>query len=90
MVKRIIFDLLLLGAIFYTPWWVAALLAFVCVFLIPRYYEILVFGLLVDLLYGTSVSTLYGMVGTVGAVALFFTGEFAKKIVRPTYPLPSR
>lgn len=90
MKKRIIFDLFLLSAIFYTPWWVAASLAFVCVFLIPHYYEILAFGLLVDLLYGTSTSALYGMVGTIGAIVLFFAGEFAKKMVRPTYPLPSR
>lgn len=90
MIKRIIFDLVLLSAIFYTPWWVAAALAFVCVFLIPRYYEILVFGLLVDLLYGTSMSTFYGMAGTIGAIILFLVGEFAKKVVRPAYPLPSR
>lgn len=86
MMKRIILNLLLLGAIFYTPWWIAAMLALGIAFLLPRYYEIFLFGMLVDFLYGTATGIMYGIAGTLGAVALFFFSEFAKKIIRPTYP----
>lgn len=85
--KRIIFDLVLLGAIFYTPWWIATPLALIGVFMFASFYEVFVFGLLVDLLFGTHSSVLHGTLGLVGAVALFFLGEFAKSMVRPTYKL---
>lgn len=87
MMKRIIFDLVLLGAIFYTPWWVATPLALVGVFVFPAYYEVFAFGLLVDLLFGTRYSALHGALGLLGAVALFFLGEFGKSIVRPSYTI---
>lgn len=85
MTKRIIFDIVLLGAIFYTPWWVVVPFALAGAFIFPSYYEIFGYGLLMDLLYGTPLSALRGTMGTVGAIAIFLIAEQAKKIVRPTY-----
>lgn len=82
MMKRIFFDLLLLGAIFYTPWWVATPLAFLGAFLFNPYYEIFAFGAVIDLLYGTPTSALRGTVGVVGSVGLFLIGILAAGVVR--------
>lgn len=85
MWKRIIFDLVLFGAIFYTPWWVVAPLAFTGAFLFPSYFEIFLCGLLVDLLFGTATSASYGALGVLGALALFFLAKLAKRRLRQAY-----
>lgn len=82
MRNRIIFDIILLGAIFYMPWWVVAPLAFIGVFLWPMYYEIILFGLLADILYGAHSSFFGGIVGILGAISIFLVASYAKKIVR--------
>lgn len=82
MRKRIIFDLVLLGAIFYTPWWVVVILAFIGAFIWPTYYEIFIYGLLVDLLYGAHMFFFGGIFGIVGSVVIFSIASYAKKIVR--------
>ena len=79
---RIILSLIILGAVFYTPWWFVALLAFVGAFLYPPYYEIFIFGILVDILYGASAFQLGGVYGIIGAVAIFFTASYVKRAVR--------
>jgi hypothetical protein len=89
MAKRIMFDLLLLGAIIYAPWWVAAPLALVGAFLFLSYFEIFAFGIYVDLLYGTSTALLHGSLGVIGATLFFFVGRFIRGLVRPSYTLLS-
>lgn len=83
MIRRIIFDLVLLGAIFYTPWWVAVPIALLGAFLFTSYYEIFAFGVFIDLLYGASATMLHGYLGIVGATVFYFVGEFARGLVRP-------
>lgn len=83
MIKRIIFDLVFIGAIFYTPWWVVAPVAFAGAFMFPTYYEIFAFGTLFDLLYGTRDSSFYGTVAFVAAIGIFFIARYAKSMVRP-------
>ncbi len=85
MVKRIIFNFVLLAAIFYTPWWIATPLAFCGAFLFNPYYEVIALGVVIDLLYGTSASALHGTAGIVGAVGLFFLGTIAASVIRPGY-----
>lgn len=85
MTKRIIFDLVLLCTIFYTPWWVVVPLAFAGAFIFPSYYEIFAYGVLTDLLYGTGTSSLHGLIGLTTAVLLYAIAWQAKKVVRPTY-----
>lgn len=82
MRNRIIFDLILLAAVFYTPWWAVAILAFVGAFMWTTYYEIFICGLLIDLLYGAHIFSLGGIFGIVGSVVIYFVASYAKKIVR--------
>ena len=82
MRKRIFFDIILLSAVFYTPWWIVAILAFVGAFFWSSYFEIFVFGILLDILYGAGAFPLGGVYGILGAVAIFITASYAKKIVR--------
>lgn len=82
MKKRIIFDLILFGAIFYLPWCVVAILAFIGAFVWPMYYEIIAFGVIVDVLYGASSVTFNGLVGVIVAVVILFAASYARKAVR--------
>ncbi|MBI5798830.1 MAG: hypothetical protein HZB10_02775 [Candidatus Yonathbacteria bacterium] len=80
--KRIIFDLVFLGAIFYTPWWVVVVLGFMGAFLWPQYYEIILFGLLMDLLYGAYALPFWGISGVLVSVLLYCGACYLKGIVR--------
>lgn len=82
MRNRIIFGVVLLVAVFYTPWWVVAILAFMGAFYWPPYFEIFVIGILLDILYGASAFPLGGVYGIIGAIAIFFAASYAKKAVR--------
>ena len=82
MKKRIIFDILLLGAVFYAPWWVVVIFAFVGAFMWPPYYEVIAFGVLLDLLYGSHVLALGGMLGLFVAVAILLVAAHVRKAVR--------
>jgi len=82
MRNRIIFDIILLGAIFYAPWWFVVVLAFVGAFFWPPYFEIFFIGILLDILYGASAFPLGGVYGILGAIAIFFIASYAKKAVR--------
>lgn len=82
MRNRIIFSVVLLGAVFYTPWWIVAILAFIGAFLWPSYFEIFAFGILLDILYGASAFPLGGVYGILGATAIFFIASHARRAVR--------
>ena len=82
MKKRIFFDLILLVAVFYTPWWVVAVLGLIGAFYCSQYYEVIVAGLLIDILYGASSFPLGGVYGILGATAIFFTASYARRAVR--------
>lgn len=82
VIKRAFFDIVLLVAVFYTPWWIVAILAFVGAFIWSSYYEIFICGLLIDLLYGAPAFPLGGIYGLVGSVVIFFTALYARRIVR--------
>ena len=82
MTKRIFFNLLLLGAIFYAPWWAVAVIAFVGAFLFPSYYEIILAGVFFDLLYGISAHPMRGVLGLIVALVLFVVARYFKQAVR--------
>ena len=82
MTKRIFFNLLLLGAVFYTPWWAVAVIAFVGAFLFPSYYEIIMAGVFVDLLYGTQAHMMRGVLGLIVTLALFIVARYFRQAVR--------
>lgn len=80
--KRAFFDIILLAAVFYAPWWGVALLAFIGAFIWPMYYEIFICGLLFDLLYGAHAFPLGGIYGLAGSVIVFFSASYVRRIVR--------
>lgn len=82
MKKRLFFDLVLLGAVFYTPWWFVAIIAFFGVLFFSSFYEIIVFGALIDFLYGARTLSAMGTMGLLGAVVIFALATYVKKIVR--------
>ncbi|MFZ2303510.1 MAG: hypothetical protein WAV98_01815 [Minisyncoccia bacterium] len=82
MKKRIIFDIILLSTVFIAPWWFVAILAFVGAFFWSPYYEIFIFGVLLDILYGANAFPLGGVYGILGAIAIFISASYTKKAVR--------
>lgn len=82
MKKRIIFDLIVLASIFYVPWWIVAILAFVGAFYCTSYYEIFIFGLIIDILYGAKAVHLGGIYGIVSALIIFIAATYTKRAVR--------
>lgn len=82
MNKRILFDVILLGSIFYAPWWLIIILALIAAFLWPPYYEVIVFGILVDLMYGAHTLLFNGVSGLLTAIVIFFVASYARKSVR--------
>ena len=57
MIKHIIFDLILFLAIILCPWYLSVILAFVILYYLPVFNEIVIFGLIMDILYGGFLST---------------------------------
>lgn len=80
--NRIIFNIILFLAVFYTPWWFVVILALIGCFLYPLYFEIFIFGILLDILYGANAFTLGGVYGILGATVIFLFTSYARKAVR--------
>jgi len=82
--KRIIANIILLLGILYAPWWATAALAALLAFYFTRYYELIVAGILIDMLYGNStlffIHTPY--VFSVSAVLLYALIGFLKTKLR--------
>ena len=84
MIKRTIAITTLFLSVFLLPWWITVLLAVAGVLLIHNFYEVVIAGVLIDLLYGTSTAFFFDFsaVFTVSALLLVFLGERFKKNVR--------
>ncbi len=84
LTKRIIFGLILIGTIFYAPWWAVFILAILGAFHFPRYYEVFAFGILFDFLYGITGSIFFGfgIIGLIVSCLIFFGIERAKREIR--------
>ena len=82
MRNRIIFSLIVLASVFYMPWWIVATLSLIGVYLYNQYYEIILFGGLIDLLYGSSSMPLGGIYGLLGATFVYYVASYAKNRVR--------
>jgi len=52
MLKRIIFDILLLISVIICPWWFTALFLVAVLYYLKSFTEIVLFGLIMDILYG--------------------------------------
>ncbi|MES2087494.1 MAG: hypothetical protein V4467_00720 [Patescibacteria group bacterium] len=52
MVLRILMDIILLAAVFALPVWLVFLVAIICLFIFDNFYECIILGVIVDVLYG--------------------------------------
>ncbi len=52
MWKRIVFDILALGMVFFTPWWAALLFGILGVVLFSWYVELIFLGMFYDVFFG--------------------------------------
>ncbi|MCK5027627.1 MAG: hypothetical protein KAS07_04360 [Candidatus Pacebacteria bacterium] len=76
---RIIYTTLLFAAVLFFPWWVVTVFAVGGVMMYPRYYECVVAGVFLDLLFATfSIPIMF----TVGSIVLFVIGGYFKRHVR--------
>ncbi len=50
---RLLFNILLIIALLYLPWWAGALIAIAGCFLIGSFFEVIIYGILADALFGT-------------------------------------
>lgn len=84
MTTRIFFTLFFVALILYTPWWMALGGVTLGAFYFKNYYEMIVLGVVFDLLYGAQGGFVagYGIMGVVGAFVLFVIIEKIKKELR--------
>lgn len=84
MTTRILFTLFFVALIFYTPWWMALGGITLGAFYFKNYYEMMVLGVVFDLLYGAQGGFMagYGIMGVVGAFVVFVGIEKLKKELR--------
>lgn len=84
MTTRILITLFFVALILYSPWWMALAGIAIGAFYFKNYYEMIVLGVVFDLLYGTrgGVMAGYGIMGVVGAFVLFVIIEKIKKELR--------
>ena len=84
IVKRIFFGIVLIGAVFYAPWWMTFLFALGGAFYFSHYYEVIVSGVVFDILYGVTGSPFgwFGLMGLIVGSVIFFGVERAKHELR--------
>lgn len=71
----------MLISIVWAYWWVALILAIIFIFIFPSYYEILLWGLLYDSLYGIPLAAFmnFPYVSTLASIILFMISCFLRK-----------
>lgn len=84
MRKRIVFDIFVLVMVLCSSWWVSLCLVGIGAFIFGSYFEAILFGIIVDLLYGTATSFGFGMVGLVAGFVMFLIMPRIKSLVRST------
>ena len=64
MYKRIVSDFILLGVLFFLPWYCGAILATVLLVIFKHYWEVIVVGLMLDAVYSLSGVNFYTHFGS--------------------------
>lgn len=84
MIKRIFADIILFSSVFFAPWYAAAMLAVLFVFIFRNFWEIIIAGLFLDALYSISGSIIKGGFGFFFflSLILFLAVERIKKQIR--------
>lgn len=81
MMQRILADLAICIALLVFPWWVGFVLACIAFFLFEDFYEVILFGLIIDSLYQISIARYFHfeLFFTAFAIVLFIAGFYIKK-----------
>ncbi|MDP3996728.1 MAG: hypothetical protein Q8P86_03490 [bacterium] len=84
MKKRVTADIIFFFFILFAPWWASVIFGLVCLFIFERYYEILVAGLALDVLYGVGASKNGGfpVIFTVSASFAFVASLYLKERIK--------
>ncbi len=74
--------ILILTTPFFLPWWVVLVLALAALFFFETYYEIVVLGLICDVLYASS-HTFFGLYGLtlISGLLLIIVGQIKKRLI---------
>lgn len=86
--KRVIVDLILMLAVFFAPFFIVFAVALAGLFLFPRWWEVVVCGVALDLLYMSGGGAYFGggsailFSATMVSVLLFLANEFLRAILR--------
>lgn len=80
--KRIIFGIFLIISIFILPWWLSSFIGILGLFCYDNLYEIIIVGLLTDILYGQKFEILgFNLFFTIlMAICFYLIGKFKKQI----------
>ncbi|MBX4209206.1 hypothetical protein KW799_00700 [Candidatus Parcubacteria bacterium] len=77
---RLIFHIALVISLLYLPWWAGAVVALSACFLVDRFYEIVVYGIIADAFYGTRFGLYgFGSVATLYTVIVFTLASIVRK-----------
>lgn len=78
---RIISGIIILGIIIWGYWWLTWSLAIIFLFLFPIYFEIIVFGIIYDALYGVALPGFWNIdyIFTIVSIVLFLFSLIIKK-----------
>jgi hypothetical protein len=81
MLKRIIFDILLFISAIAAPWWFTGIFSIAILYYFKNFNEIILFGLVMDILYGRLADTFhwYDYRFTLFFLILLLTSFFIKK-----------
>ena len=79
IVKRVIADIVMVLLIAWGPWWLIVIGAGICLFVYNSYFEIILWGLCLDELYGAAYSLPYSLSATILAAAALVGAYYLKK-----------
>ncbi len=81
-IVRVFYDVVLTLSILFAPWQVIFVLGIFGAFLFPRFIEIIIAGVLFDLLYAPTGVGLTAFFGTISSIFLYGSIEYAKTHLR--------
>lgn len=76
---RTVFHFALIFSILFCPWWIGALIMIAACFLLDRFYESMIYGIIVDALYGSTFGVHgFAYMATVYCIIVFTLTSFIR------------
>jgi len=79
---RALADITLVVSLLFAPWQATLVLGILGAFIFPRFFEIIIVGILFDLLYAPTGVGVMVLLGTISGMALYGSIEYAKTHLR--------